>query len=202
MLPYLFAATLLGALAPPEAPSLQSSSERIGVWDVRMRVDPVTDYVSIGAYMGTLQDNFAIVCGPGNPRTVRVVWRSRTRFREGRSIPLRPNGPSAYGAYVGYTAYRFDQDEAVTVPTGIDASFNSYFFGDDIDQITRRIATSTRFVLRDDLNLSHTVIFDLEPADTLRVLQRLDAVCGTSFSSPQAEPAAQPPEGERLNKAD
>lgn len=190
MLTHAITAILLAATtAAQQTPTVQPANEQIGVWDVRVQTDPVTDAISMGAYLGTPRDNVALICQQDRPGFAMLVWRSTTPFEQGRFIPRTADELGAYGARVGYTTYRLDQDEAVRVPTHIDRSFRSDFYQNDIQPFTHRMATSTRLVLRDDLNHAHTVVFELNPADTLRMLQRLDAVCGTRFSAPPAEPA-------------
>lgn len=182
MMIYALATILLVQASPASAQRTDApQSQRFGAWEVRVRVDPVTDEVSIGAYLGTPADNFAIACAKDAPDSTAVLWRSTTRFRETRYVPRTGAEARLLGWPVGGTTYRFDQDPPVEAWIFGRQDYSSEFARTDIENITSRIGTSTRMVLRDRLYETHTAVFDLVPADTIRMLQRLDAVCGTQF---------------------
>lgn len=195
MLVYALATILFTPLNPPPAQRADPpQSQRFGAWEVRTRVDAITDEVSIGAYLGTPADNLAIACAQDSPDSTVVLWRSTTRFRQTGYIPRTGQDARMYGWPVGSTTYRFDQDPPVDAWIFGRQDYSSGFGPADIQGITRRIATSSRMVLRDRLFETHTASFNLVPADTVRMLQRLDEVCGTNLSALSAEPAEAVPE--------
>ena len=200
MLIYALAAILFTPSNPqPAEQANPPQSQRFGAWEVRTRVDAITDEVSIGAYLGTPADNLAIGCAKDAPDSTVVLWRSSTRFRETAYVPRAGEDVRLWGWPAGSTTYRFDQDPPV-VAWIMGRQDNSSRFGlTDIQAITRRIGTSRRLVLRDRLYETHTATFDLIPADTVRVLRRLDEVCGTTHSAPPAEPAEVVPENGDAN---
>ena len=169
MLAYAISTALL-VQAPSQQPNpAPPPPERIGAWEIRVSVDPVTDEVDIGAYLGTTAEQFVIACGKGYPDSTVVVWRSSRAFRE-----------SAVGRVpVAHITYRFDQDAPVATLARLRDNYRVDFDVADLPRITDRIGSSTRLVLRDRLETAHTVVLDLVPADTERALQRLNEVCGT-----------------------
>ena len=184
MFAYVIAAMLLmQSQTPIEAP-VQPRTEQFGAWSVRLRVDPMTDNVSIGGYLGTSADNIAIACAKDFPDSTLVIWRSRTRFRETGFIPRAPGEFIAAGMPVGSTAYRFDQDEPVTTASTVREGYTAEVGSPAVVvAMMARIATASRFVLMDRVNEPHVAVFNLVPADTVRMLRRLDEVCGTTYSS-------------------
>lgn len=172
MLAYAISAALLVQVPHQQRPTASPPPpERIGAWELRVSVDPVTDEVDIGAYLGTTAEQVVIACGKGYPDSTVVVWRSNRAFRE-----------SAVGRVpVAHITYRFDQDAPVATLSRLRDNYRVDFDVADLPRITGRIGSSTRLVLRDRLDTAHTVVFNLVPADTQRALQRLNDVCGTKF---------------------
>lgn len=160
--------------------------ERFGAWEVLYRVDPITDDTSYTAYIGTAADNFAIACAKDAPDSAIILWRSTTRFRE---VPYTPQASGEFGfsRWPSSSAiYRFDQDEPVTVHS-LGRPETKFNFA-QVEYMTARIATASRLVLRDGHNQAHTVTFNLVPADTVRMLHRLNEVCGTTLSATPTTP--------------
>lgn len=187
MIAYAIAAAMMLQSQPQSAertgPPLQ---ERFGAWNVRVTVDPVTDNVSIGAYLGTPADNLTIACAKDFPDSVIVVWRSTTRFRQTGYIPKAGEDVRLYRWPVSMATYRMDQDTPIDATIFQRQDARLELGPTDVASITSRIGTTTRLVLRDRLFESHTVVFDLVPADTMRALRRLDEVCGSSLGTPSA----------------
>lgn len=194
MLAYAIAAAMMLQSQPrpaerPEPPQ----RERFGAWDVRITVDPVTDDVSIGAYLGTPTDNLTIACAKDAPDSTLVLWRSTTRFRETPYMPQNGDEVRFYRWPSGSVTYRFDQDAPV-IANSIGRQDTGFSFAQaGIGGITGRIATASRLVLRDRVNEAHTVVFNLVPADTLRALERLNEVCGTTLGTLLPEAVEQAP---------
>lgn len=155
--------------------ALQASSpDQIGPWTVRKSADPVTDVVTVSFLAGTPTDNFGIGCRAGDPSTTTVVWRGNRAFQS--------NG----GRFaIGGMTYRFDTDEPQHVVTlqrdgQRQAEINT---GADIRKFMDRIGTSSRLVLRDTLASApaRTAIFNYTADEADRLVQRVNAECGTKF---------------------
>lgn len=184
MLAYALAAMMLNlSHQQPVEPPIQNQTERFGTWEVKLRVDPVTDEVSVGGYLGNAAENVAIACAKDAPESTLIFWRSTTRFRQSGYIPRTGAEAILAGMPVGSTTYRFDQDAPVTVQTSVLQDFSSRFNAVSIKNLASRISTGSRLVLRDQHNETHTAVFNLVPADTIRMLRRLDEICGTDYSS-------------------
>lgn len=156
--------------------SRPTPQEFIGAWDVRVYTDPLTDAVTISAYLGTPADNLVIACSADAPDSTTLFRRSTTPFHQSRL------GMRRYGGI----QYRFDRDETELTHTSVIDRYSSQVSATVVETFVRRAALGERLVLRDALNEGHTAIFELKPQDTLSMLRRLDEVCGTSFGVSQS----------------
>ncbi|RYG88896.1 MAG: hypothetical protein EON59_02930 [Alphaproteobacteria bacterium] len=186
MIPLMFAAALSLSQTQPAQSLAQPSSERIGGWEIRTRVDVITDEVSVATYFGNLTEGIAVACFADSPASTSFHWISATHFLQTALVPRNGDEWGAAGMPVGSTTFRFDQEAPVSDYTTVLDGRTTRFFKAASETIAARIASSSRLTLRDDVNRSHVAVFELVPADTRAMLRRLDAVCGTSLVSGEA----------------